>query len=56
MPGEHHCWGALLSRWVKVPTAPVGSVAVYSPCDADYSLPSLDVIRAAQRKTGGEGV
>ena len=26
------------------------SVAVHSPCDADDSLPSVDVIRAAQRK------
>ena len=29
---------------------PVRSVAVHSPCDADDSLPSVDVIRAAQRK------
>ena len=26
------------------------SVAVHNPCDADESLPSVDVIRAAQRK------
>ena len=26
------------------------SVAVHSPCDADDSLPSVDVIRAARRK------
>ena len=26
------------------------SVAIHSPCDADDSLPSVDVIRAAQRK------
>ena len=26
------------------------SVAVHSPCDADDSLPPVDVIRAAQRK------
>ena len=36
--------------WVKVPSVPVRSVAVHSPCDADDSLPSVDVIRAAQRK------
>ena len=36
--------------WVKVPSVPVRSVAVHSPCDADVSLPSTDVIRAAQRK------
>ena len=35
--------------WVKVPSVPVRSVAVHSPCDADDSLPSADVIRAAQR-------
>ena len=35
--------------WVKVPGVPVRSVAVHSPCDADDSLPSADVIRAAQR-------
>ena len=29
---------------------PVRSVAVHNPCDADDSLPSVDVIRAAQRK------
>ena len=29
---------------------PVRSVAVHSPCDADDSLPSVDVIRATQRK------
>ena len=45
-----NCWGDLLSRWVKVPSVPVRSVAVHSPCDADDSLPSVDVIRAAQRK------
>ena len=28
---------------------PVRSVAVHSPCDADDSLPSVNVIRAAQR-------
>ena len=28
---------------------PVRSGAVHSPCDADDSLPSVDVIRAAQR-------
>ena len=36
--------------WVKVPRVPVRSVAVHSPCDANDSLPSVDVIRAAQRK------
>ena len=36
--------------WVKVPSVPVRSVAVHSPCDADVSLPSADVILAAQRK------
>ena len=36
--------------WVKVPSVPARSVAVHSPCDADDSLPSVDVIRAAQRK------
>ena len=36
--------------WVKVPSVPVRSVAVHSPCDADDSLPSVDVIRATQRK------
>ena len=50
IPGERNCWGDLLSRWVKVPSVPVRSVAVHSPCDADDSLPSVDVIRAAQRK------
>ena len=30
------------------------SVAVHSPCDADDSLPSVDVIRAAQRKAGAD--
>ena len=50
IPGETNCWGDLLSRWVKVPTVPVRSVAVYSPCNADDSLPSVDVIRASQRK------
>ena len=49
IPGERNCWGDLLSRWVKVPSVPVRSVAVHSPCDADDSLPSADVIRAAQR-------
>ena len=49
IPGERNCRGDLLSRWVKVPSVPVGSVAVHSPCDADDSLPSVDVIRAAQR-------
>ena len=29
---------------------------MYSPCNADDSLPSLDVIRNAQRKTVGDGV
>ena len=46
IPGERNCWGELLSRWVKVPRVPVRSVAVHSPCDADDSLPSVDVIRA----------
>ena len=50
IPGERNCWGDLLSRWVKVPSVPVRSVAVHSPSDADDSLPSVDVIRAAQRK------
>ena len=50
IPGERNCWGDLLSRWVKAPSVPVRSVAVHSPCDADDSLPSVDVIRAAQRK------
>ena len=50
IPGERNCWGDWLSRWVKVPSVPVRSVAVHSPCDADDSLPSVDVIRAAQRK------
>ena len=50
IPGERNCWGDLFSRWVKVPSVPVRSVAVHSPCDADDSLPSADVIRAAQRK------
>ena len=50
IPGERNCWGDLLSRWVKVPSVPVRSVDVHSPCDADDSLPSVDVIRAAQRK------
>ena len=36
--------------WVKVSSVPVRSVAVHSPCDADDSLPSVDVIRAAQRE------
>ena len=36
--------------WVKVPSVPVRSVTVHSPCDADDSLPSVDVIWAAQRK------
>ena len=44
IPGERNCWGDLLSRWVKVPSVPVRSVAVHSPCDADDSLPSVDVI------------
>ena len=50
IPRERNCWGDWLSRWVKVPSVPVRSVAVHSPCDADDSLPSVDVIRAAQRK------
>ena len=50
IPRERNCWGDLLSRWVKVPSVPVRSVAVHSPCDADDSQPSVDVIRAAQRK------
>ena len=52
IPAERNCWGDLLSRWVKVPSVPVRSVAVHSPCDADDSLPSvlIDVTRAAQRK------
>ena len=50
VPGELNCWGDLLSRWVKVPSVPVCSVAVHSPCDADDSVPWVDVIRAAQRK------
>ncbi|CAM9478910.1 unnamed protein product, partial [Sphacelaria rigidula] len=54
--GERNFSGDLLSRWVKLPSVPVRSVAVYSPCDADDSLSSLDVIRTAQRKTVGEGV
>ena len=29
---------------------PVRSVSVHSPCDADDSLPSVEFIRAAQRK------
>ena len=29
---------------------PVQSVVVCEPCDADDSMPSLDLIRAAQRK------
>ena len=49
IPGERNCWGDLLSRWVKVPSVPVRSAAVHSPCDADDSLPSVDVIRVAQR-------
>ena len=48
--GNGTVWGDLLSRWVKVPSVPVRSVAVHSPCDSDDSLPSPDVIRAAQRK------
>ena len=47
IPGERNCWGDLLSRWVNVLSVPVRSVAVHSPCDADDSLPSVDVIRAA---------
>ena len=50
IPGEQNCWGDILSRWVKVPVVPVRSVAVHCPCDADDSLPSLDVIRASQKK------
>ena len=30
------------------------SVAVHSPCDADDSLPSVEVIRAAQRKAAAD--
>ena len=51
IPEERSCWGDLLSRWVKVPSVPVRAVAVHSPCDADDSLPSVDVIRAAQRQS-----
>ncbi|CAM9524247.1 unnamed protein product, partial [Sphacelaria rigidula] len=54
--GEQHCWGDVLSRLVKVPTVPVRYVVAHSPCDADDSLPSLDVIRTAQRKTVDDGV
>ena len=36
--------------WVKVPSVPVRSVDVHRPCDADDSPPSVDDIRAAQRK------
>ena len=56
IPGERNCWGDLLSRWVQVPSIHIRSVALYSPCNADDSLPSLDVIRNAQRKTVGDGV
>lgn len=49
--GDRNCWGDLLSRWVKIPTVPVRSVAVHSPCNADDSLPSVDVIRASQLKS-----
>ena len=42
IPRERNCWGDLLSRWVKVPSVPVRSVAVHSPCDAEDSLPSVD--------------
>ncbi|MEP0580138.1 MAG: reverse transcriptase domain-containing protein [Marinobacter sp.] len=51
IPGDRNCWGDLLSRWVKVPTVPVRSVAVHSPCNADDSLPALDVIRASQQRS-----
>ncbi|CAN0088588.1 unnamed protein product, partial [Sphacelaria rigidula] len=56
IPGERIFWGDLLSRLVKVPTVPVRSVVVYSACDADDSLPSVDVIRTAQCETVGDGV
>ena len=48
--GERNAWGDLLSRWVNVPALPIRAVAVFSPCDADDSLPSKGVIRQAQRK------
>ena len=50
IPGERNCRGNLLSRWVKVPSVRVRYVVVHSPCDADDSLPPVDVIRAAPRK------
>ena len=50
IPGERNCCGDSLSRWVRVPSVPVRSVAVHSPCNADDSLPSVDVIRTAQKK------
>ncbi|CAM9248378.1 unnamed protein product, partial [Sphacelaria rigidula] len=56
IPGERNFLGDLLPRLVKVPTVPVLFIAVYSPCEADGLLPSLDVIRTAQRKTVGDGI